>query len=372
MQPRKFTSVAQLAILLVFLALLSPLTGKQIEAQSTATVRPDPASLQLATGEVQTVQVRLENASRVYGIDVRGSFDPAILEIIDVDPARDGIQMTPGSFPRPDFVAANTADNGAGTFRYVITQVNPTPPASGDGMVFSFQVRARAGGTTEIAIPLVEMSDREGNLLAVSTGSTAVQVTGATAEPTGIALQPTDALSGEISSTATPLSTSSASQATPEPQATTDLGGASAAGGATPIFTATPGAGANEPVPAAQSTLSSTPITETQANTGSEADPAPDATIDTSAAADPIANNAATTGESAPVENPQAGDATAVAEGGAPAVIGNNAGLSDSDQTTGSTAGSATDGGSNTAVIFGGMAVVIAAAILFVFLKRRG
>jgi hypothetical protein len=216
------------------------------------------------------------------------------------------------------------------------------------------------------------MSDREGNLLAVSTGSTAVQVTGATAEPTGIALQPTDAPSGQSGSTATPGPTNAAFQPTSEPQATTAQGDASAASGVTPIFTATPGAGANDPAPAAQSTLSSTPITETQAQPGTEANTAPETTTNSSAATEPIAENAATAIESVPVDNPQTGDATAVAEGDAPAVIGSQAGLSDSDQTTGSTEGSAADGGSSTATIIGGVALVIAAATLFVILKRRG
>ena len=67
-----------------------------------------------------------------------------LVEVVDADPAREGVQFTPGTFPQPDFVARNVADNEAGTLRYVITQVHPTEPASGDGVLFTVQFRAQA------------------------------------------------------------------------------------------------------------------------------------------------------------------------------------------------------------------------------------
>ena len=78
----------------------------------------------------------LADAQNAYGIDVRATFDPQVVEVVDADPAKDGIQLSPGTFPQPDFVARNVADNQAGTLRYAITQVNPTQPVSGTGVHF--------------------------------------------------------------------------------------------------------------------------------------------------------------------------------------------------------------------------------------------
>ena len=154
-----------------------------------AVLRVEPESLSLAAGQMQTVAIVIQDAAEVYGIDVRAGFDPALVEIVDADPARDGVQMTPGAFPQPDFVALNAADNAAGALRYAVTQVNPTPPANGGGTVFTFQVRGRANGVSPLRVTLVEMANRSGELLPVTTRDGAITVTGGQPPaPTGVAL----------------------------------------------------------------------------------------------------------------------------------------------------------------------------------------
>ncbi len=175
--------------LLLLLLLAGPL-----RAQSVATVRPQPAMLSLAPGAEGTLEIVLENARDVYGIDVQAAFDPARVEVVDADPERGGVQLTGGTFPQPDFIAANTADNAAGTLRYVATQVNPTPPATGSGIVFSVRLRARSSGETTLTITSVEMADRDGFLLAVTPGATTITIAEGAAVPTstGIPLRPND------------------------------------------------------------------------------------------------------------------------------------------------------------------------------------
>ncbi len=134
--------------ILLGVALAQPLSASEY-GDGGATIRPDPVTLGIAPGQVTAINVVLENAADVYGIDVRARFDPALVEVVDADPAQDGIQMTPGSFLKPDFVVRNTADNGVGTLQYVVTQVNPTQPATGSGVVLTLEcarqnIRARA------------------------------------------------------------------------------------------------------------------------------------------------------------------------------------------------------------------------------------
>ena len=125
----------------------------------------------------------LENAQEVYGIDLRLKYDPAVIEVLDADPAKEGVQAAPGPFLKPDFVVRNTADNTAGTLQYVITQVNPTSPASGTGVVLAFQVRGRQAGETPISFESVVMADRRGQTLAVTPASGTIKVVAASAAP---------------------------------------------------------------------------------------------------------------------------------------------------------------------------------------------
>jgi len=165
--------------------------------EQPAVVRSDRAVIELAPGQTTTVSVVLTEAREVYGIDVRAAFDPQLVEVVDADPAREGVQFTPGTFPQPDFLVRNEADNQAGTLRYAITQVNPTEPANGTGVIFTLQLRARAdSGTGSFAVTTVEMSDRDGILLAVQPENALIRVgsggsgtpsTEPTATPTSVA-----------------------------------------------------------------------------------------------------------------------------------------------------------------------------------------
>jgi len=213
---------------------------------AAATVRPDPAAVEVAAGTIQTIAVVLEDAVDVYGIDVRASFDPSRIEIVDADTSKAGVQVAPGAFPQPDFVALNEVDNGAGTLRYVITQVNPTPPAGGSGTLFTIQVRGKAGGDSAISIDLVEMSNRSGELLPVQTADGAIRVTGAAPPaPTGIVLA--TPAGGEQPPAATATAAATLVSGSDQPAATVSAATTtSAGGGATPIATSN-SAAATEP-----------------------------------------------------------------------------------------------------------------------------
>jgi hypothetical protein len=362
------------AVLLALLALLSPAAIAPIAAQNVAAVRPEPAALELDAGETATVEIRLENAGDVYGIDVRGAFDPAILEIVDAGPSTEGVQMRPGAFPQPDFVALNAADNAAGALRYVVTQVNPTPPATGSGVVFSFEVRGRAGGATDLAITLVEMADRNGNLLAVTTGSTAVTVSGPPPAATGIVLQPTDAPPSGDGEAATSAATTSAptSEAVTAPQTTAT---AAQAAGATPIAAATspsvntpPASGGDAPpATGVDQPATGDPASGPRATTlpGEAAYPA----AGTAAVGEVTTNDEGAAGGAAPDEAiaESATGATAIP----PAVIGGAADPADQPGAAPTT----DDGARNNATVFliiGGVAVLGLIGFLLVRMSKRG
>jgi len=276
----------RLRILGPLVGLLFGLSAAGAAAQAgAAIVRPDPAALSVAAGQTQTVAVVAVGVADLYGIDVRASFDPALIEIVDADPAHDGVQMTPGVLPQPDFVAINVVDNAAGTLRYATTQINPTPPAAGDGVVFRLQVRGKAAGVSPLRIDLVEMANRSGELLGVTTQDAAITVTGAgPAAATGIILTP---LPGDATGAAA-TATGPAAIGTPTTPAATDaavLPGATASTSTAPVATSPATTSASTPAsnaataPAGVTSAATAPVAEAAAPTNSAADdgaPAPD------------------------------------------------------------------------------------------------
>lgn len=165
------------AILGLLLLASLPAAGAQDQA---AVVRSDPALLEIGGGQTVTLNVVLAGAQEVYGIDVRATFDPQLVEVVDADPARAGVQFSPGTFPQPDFLVRNEADNQAGALHYAITQVNPTEPVNGAGVVFSVQLRAKgASGEGSFTISAVDLTDRDGALLAVQPESSVIRITSA-------------------------------------------------------------------------------------------------------------------------------------------------------------------------------------------------
>jgi hypothetical protein len=128
-----------------------------------ALLSTDPVKLEIVAGQVGTLQILLSNANNIYGIDFQATFDPAVVQVVDADSGLKGVQMAPGAFLKPDFMVRNLADNKTGTLRYVVTQLTPTPPVSGKGIILSVQFRGKTPGTSsKLTILSAVVADRHG------------------------------------------------------------------------------------------------------------------------------------------------------------------------------------------------------------------
>jgi hypothetical protein len=118
----------------------------------------DPVEAVAVTGSSTDVDVTLSDISNVFGIEFTMAFDPAIVTVV-------GESLTPGSCPAPQFVAANTADNTAGTIEYAATQLAPTPPCNG-GIVATIEFMCADGleneATTPVTITTSIVADPDG------------------------------------------------------------------------------------------------------------------------------------------------------------------------------------------------------------------
>ena len=125
-------------------------------------------------------------------------FDPAVVQVADADPGKDGIQVAVGDFLSADFVAQNQADNQAGSIDYAVTQVNPNEPRSGSGtlLVIRFQGGA-AGGASPLEVTNGLLTTRcDGDLIPVTFASGEVRVKGASAVAGNATATPTPPSSG--------------------------------------------------------------------------------------------------------------------------------------------------------------------------------
>jgi hypothetical protein len=110
----------------------------------------------------------------VYGLHFILDFDPTMLAVVDADPGTDGVQITPGDCPQPDFVATNTADNALGTITYDVTKVNPTIPCEG-GQAATIQLQC-LGTSASTLITFTEslIATRDGETIPHTTTSAVV------------------------------------------------------------------------------------------------------------------------------------------------------------------------------------------------------
>lgn len=165
-----------LAGLVLYLALPGLSPGPAWAAPNVEGARlsflPAPAAIQGC--ETISVQVWANEVVGLYGVDIALAFDAGVLEVVDADPARPGVQVQHGGFLSPDFVVNREADNTAGAVHYTVSQVAPSPPVDGSGVLLTVLFRARSATTASaLAFTQTDLVDLDGALLEVTpvTGS---------------------------------------------------------------------------------------------------------------------------------------------------------------------------------------------------------
>jgi hypothetical protein len=174
----------------------------------TPNVRLDPARIDTQVGQTVEMRLRVDNVSALYGLDVRFDFAPSLLEALDTDAEREGIQVSSGDFPYPDFVVRNTVDNAAGTIWYAVIQLNPREPANGSGVMLTMRLRAKASGTATINIAALQLVDRDGLEISATkqNGQVAIAGAGGSTPPPAMPT-PTPTRTPSVLPTATPTPT---------------------------------------------------------------------------------------------------------------------------------------------------------------------
>lgn len=261
-------------LLLLLLCLLPPFVPI-VSAQSdgTVVVRVQPETIRLGVNAETDIALEVVDVEELYGVDLSLAYDPAYLEVVDLDPGLEGVQVALGTFLEPGFTIINRVDQEAGQIRFAMTQLNPSPPQNGTGAVVVVRLRSRqVQGRTALTLSRAELARPNGTKIETILQSGEVEIVAATANaptPTPIPTRasntplPTATMTpSRVPVTATPVPPT----ATQPPAATATARPTTSASTATPIApaTATTAATATSgpeltPTPTATPTLESSP-----------------------------------------------------------------------------------------------------------------
>lgn len=132
----------------------------------------------VAMGQEMSADVLLKEAPLFYGSDVRLTFNPDLLEVIDANEKSSGVQIEPGDFldPSKSFFLLNQSNNKNGSISYALSLLNPAPAVDGNGRLATIAFRAKSPGQTAIRIEKGELGTRDGKTIYPDLGNMEISI----------------------------------------------------------------------------------------------------------------------------------------------------------------------------------------------------
>ncbi|MBE7474118.1 MAG: LysM peptidoglycan-binding domain-containing protein [Anaerolineales bacterium] len=216
--------------------------GAAAAAQTETIIRFNPATTQLSVGATQTIEIVIDNVTNMTGAEIQVQFNPAVLQVVDADLDREGVQIQPGDFPQPDFVALNEASNTEGTLQYAVVQLGSqaqggdfsnirsleeairqlaTQAVSGSGVLARVTFRAIANGTGNLNFTRTLLADSQAQPIPAT--SQTGQIIVGQGEPEFTPTPTSTLIPGEPTATFTPILPPDTPTLTPIPPTATPL-----------------------------------------------------------------------------------------------------------------------------------------------------
>ncbi len=159
-----------LVVLLLALAVTSSVSAQGPTVARLATVGVDDVTV--TVGQTFTVPVWIHGVSNLYGYDVRLPHDQAILQGVSVD---HGGWLVPGFVIRQGFWAWNGPGCNGYCAWYAMTQLRPSLPVSGSGVLVNVTYTALQPGTVAL-VPWSQLSAAGGIEIFANTQTATVTV----------------------------------------------------------------------------------------------------------------------------------------------------------------------------------------------------
>ena len=172
-----FTVKFHKMFIVILLAALLLIPSRSIFAQSATSVPVGIFAEQTISPDTRVeIPIEVKNVNGLYALDIAFEFDPAILQAEDVDPVAPGVKMALGNFLDPGMVLYNTIDNEKRTAHFVMTQVNPSEPKTGNGILLVVYFKAVKQGKSALTLTNAQLSTRDGLEIATSITNSSISV----------------------------------------------------------------------------------------------------------------------------------------------------------------------------------------------------
>jgi hypothetical protein len=174
-------------LLITIICVLWLVSAMPTSANGEVWVRLSADAVDVTVGEEFTLDVLVENAPEIYGVDVQLKYDQTILEVVDMDAEQDGIQIIPGSFldPEQSFPLQNEADNQTGVIDFAATLLSPAPAVQGDGILCQVRFRAIADGHAVLSLSESTFGTQTGETITPQLGKSETTVLSGDTDLTG-------------------------------------------------------------------------------------------------------------------------------------------------------------------------------------------
>lgn len=108
-----------------------------------------------------------EDLTEAYVVDIELSYNPEIIEVLDQDINKPGVQLVSGEFMQHEssFYVRNSVDSELGKIQLVYARLYPAPPVSGDGVILSLATKLLQKGDSYIYIDKLEFGTAKGELI---------------------------------------------------------------------------------------------------------------------------------------------------------------------------------------------------------------
>lgn len=161
----------RLALVMVLIGvLLVPMTASAQTGSRLATVGVDDVTVHV--GDTFTVPVWIHGVSNLYGYDIRLPHDQSVLQGVSVD---HGGWLVPGFVIRQGFWTWGGPGCNGYCAWYAMTQLRPSPPVSGSGVLVNITYTALQPGTVEL-VPWAQLSAAGGIPIYANTQTATVTV----------------------------------------------------------------------------------------------------------------------------------------------------------------------------------------------------
>jgi len=128
----------------------------------TSLVRLQPNPITIEVGNTAQLVVEIVDVVDLYGFDFLINFDPDVLEVIDAYSKQDGIQVNLGTFLDSGLEIRNFVDNKAGTVRFAMTELNPSLPKSGSGVLAVITLKGKKiSSNSALTFEKVQLAHRD-------------------------------------------------------------------------------------------------------------------------------------------------------------------------------------------------------------------